>query len=156
MDEQRFRATVIGTGRGGGGHLVEVPPEVVAALGGKGRIPVNATFDGVTYQGSVVRMGGRTCIGVQQAILERIGADIGSQIDVTLSHDTAERTVEPPPELAAMLDSDPAAKAAWEALSFTVRKEHARGITDAKKPDTRARRLAATLEMLTGRRGSRE
>jgi hypothetical protein len=152
MDEQRFRATVIGTGWGGGGHLLEVPPEVVAALGGKGRIPVNATFDGVPYRGSVVRMGGRTCIGVQKGILERIGADTGSQIDVTLTLDTAERTVEPPPDLAAALDEDPAAKAAWEALSFTARKEHARGIADAKKPDTRARRLAATMGMLTGRR----
>jgi hypothetical protein len=131
---------------------VEVPPEVVAALGGKGRIPVNATFDGVPYRGSVVRMDGQTCIGVQKAILERIGARIGSQIEVTLAIDTAERTVEPPPELAAAFDTDPAAKAAWEALSFTTRKEHARAIADAKRPETRAKRLAATLEMLAGRR----
>ena len=56
MEVQRFRATVMAGG--GGGHLVRVPPEVVAALGGKGRIPVRATFDGVPYRGSVVRMGG--------------------------------------------------------------------------------------------------
>jgi hypothetical protein len=152
MEEQRFRATVFGTERGGGGHLVEVPPDVVAALGGKGRIPVNATFDGVPYRGSVVRMGGQTCIGIRKAILERIGADVGSEIGVTLAFDTAERTVEPPPELATALDADPAAKAAWEALSFTTRKEHARAIADAKRPETRAKRLAATLEMLAGRR----
>jgi hypothetical protein len=124
----------------------------VAALGGMGRIPVNATFDGVPYRGSVVRMGGQTCIGVHKAILERIGARIGSQVEVTLAIDTAERTVEPPPELAAAFDVDPAAKAALEALSFTTRKEHARAIADAKRPETRAKRLAATLEMLAGRR----
>ena len=152
MDQQRFRATVIGTERGGGGHLVEVPPEVVAALGGKGRIPVNATFDGIAYRGSVVRMGGLTCIGIQKGILERIGADVGSEIDVTLTFDAAERTVEPPSDLAAALDGDPAARAAWDALSFTTRKEHARAIADAKRPETRAKRLAATLEMLTGKR----
>jgi hypothetical protein len=38
----------------GGGAWVEVPGEVVAALGGGGRIPVLATFDGVAYRGSVV------------------------------------------------------------------------------------------------------
>jgi Bacteriocin-protection, YdeI or OmpD-Associated/Domain of unknown function (DUF1905) len=130
MSEQRFRATVVASGSGGGGHLVEIPPDVVAALGGKGRIPVNATFDGVPYRGSVVRMWGTTC--------------------VTLALDTAERTVEVPPDLAAALSADPQAKAAWDALSYTTRKEHARDIAEAKRPETRARRLAATLELLSG------
>ncbi len=148
MGEQRFQATVIATDRGGGGHLVEVPPEVVDALGGGGRIPVEATFDGVPYRGSVVRMGGITCIGIRKAILAQIGADVGSRIEITLARDTAERTVEPPPDLAAALDADPALKAAWEKLSFTRRKEHAQAIASAKKPETRARRLQATLDSL--------
>jgi hypothetical protein len=151
MGEQRFRATVIGSPRGGGGHLVEVPADVVAALGGQGRIPVEATFGGVPYRGSVVRMGGLTCIGIRKAILEQIGAGIGSEIDVTLALDTAERTVEPPPELAAALHADPAARSAWDALSYTVRKEHARGIAEARKAETRARRLEATLALLARR-----
>jgi hypothetical protein len=150
MSEQRFRATVVASGSGGGGHLVEIPPDVVAALGGKGRIPVNATFDGVPYRGSVVRMWGKTCIGIQKAILVQIGAELGSEIDVTLALDTAERTVEVPPDLAAALSADPQAKAAWDALSYTTRKERARGIAEAKRPETRARRLAATLELLSG------
>jgi len=47
---QRFEATIVGTPRGGGGHLVEVPPDVIEALGGKGRIPVKATLGGVPYR----------------------------------------------------------------------------------------------------------
>jgi hypothetical protein len=89
VDLQRFRATVMAGG--GGGHLVHVPPEVVEALGGRGRIPVRATFDGVPYRGSVVRMGGSPCIGVRKSILEQIGAGIGSEIAVTLAFDAEPR-----------------------------------------------------------------
>jgi Domain of unknown function (DUF1905) len=89
MQSERFRATVMAGG--GGGHLVRVPPEVVEALGGRGRIPVRATFDGAPYRGSVVRMGGYACIGVRKSILEQIGAGIGSEIAVTLAFDAEER-----------------------------------------------------------------
>jgi hypothetical protein len=147
-NEQRFRAEILRTGRGGGGHLVEVPPDVIEGLGGGGRIPVNATFGGIAYRGSVVRMGGITCIGVRKDIVEALGADDGSMIDVTLARDTAERTVEVPPDLAAALLEDPAAAAAWDRLSYTSRKEHLRAIAEAKKPETRARRLQAALDLL--------
>ena len=147
-NEQRFRAEILRTDRGGGGHLVEVPPDVIEALGGGGRIPVNATFGGIPYRGSVVRMGGLTCIGVRKDIVEALGADYGSVIDVTLARDTAERTVEVPPDLAAALLEDPAAAAAWEKLSYTRRREHAQAIAEAKKSETRARRLEATLASL--------
>jgi len=146
--EQRFRAEILRTDRGGGGHLVEVPPDVIESLGGGGRVPVNATFGGLPYRGSVVRMGGITCIGVRKDIVEALGADYGSMIDVTLARDTAERTVEVPPDLAAALLEDPAAAAAWDTLSYTTRKEHARAIAEAKKPETRARRLEAALASL--------
>jgi hypothetical protein len=89
MQSERFRATVMAGG--GGGHLVRVPPEVVEALGGRGRTPVRATFDGAPYRGSVVRMGGYACIGVRKSILEQIGAGIGSEIAVTLAFDAEER-----------------------------------------------------------------
>jgi antitoxin component of MazEF toxin-antitoxin module len=148
MGEERFQATVIPSERGRGGHLVEVSDDVVAALGGGGRIRVRATFDGVAYRGSVVRMGGIACIGISKAILEAIGADYGSSVEVTLARDTDERTVEPPPDLAAALEADPVARAAWDRWSFTARKEHARAIAEAKKPETRARRLRATLDCL--------
>src|SRR5437588_13043223 len=101
MGAQLFRAEIMRTDRGGGGHLVEVPPDVIEALGGGGRIPVNATFGGIPYRGSVVRMGGITCIGVRKDIVEALRADHGSVIEVTLERDTAERTVEVPPDLAA-------------------------------------------------------
>ena len=148
MSEQRFTARIRPSERGGGGHLVEVPADVVRALGGKGRIPVQATFNGIPYRGSVVRMGGVACIGILKTIVERAGLGYGDAVDVTLAPDTQERTVEVPTDLAEALDADPAARAAWERLSYTTRKEHARAIAEAKKPETRARRLARIVGSL--------
>ncbi len=68
---ETFDATIAEGPRGGA--YVPVPPDVVAALGGKGRIPVHATFDGVAYQGSVVSMGGEKVIGLQKAIQAEVG-----------------------------------------------------------------------------------
>ena len=75
-------------------------------------------------------------------------------IDVTLAVDTEERTVEVPPDLAAALEADPQARSAWDALSYTSRKERARSVAEAKKPETRERRLRATLAALGSGSGS--
>src|SRR4249920_882672 len=100
MAEVRFRAPVRPSGRGGGGHLVDVPPEVIEELGGKGRIPVTATFDGVPYRGSIVRMGGGSVLGVQKAIMAEAGVSVGDTLTVVVRNDDAPREVEVPDDLA--------------------------------------------------------
>lgn len=64
---------------------VEVPYDI-KALFGKGRLPVNATFDGVPYRGQVVKMG-TPCfiIGVTKAIRNQIGKSFGDTVRVTLA-----------------------------------------------------------------------
>lgn len=72
-------------------------------------------------------------------------AEIGSadgQVAVELVLDAEERTVEVPPALAAALAADPAAKAIFDGLAYTHRKEFARWIAEAKKEETRERRVA--------------
>ena len=104
MAEATFRAPVRSSGRGGGGHLVDVPTEVVEALGGKGRgIPVTATFDGVPYRGSIVRMGGGAVLGVQKAIMAEAGVSVGDTLTVVVRNDDAPREVEVPDDLAEAL-----------------------------------------------------
>jgi len=148
MAEFTFRTPVRPSGRGGGGHLVDVPPEVVEALGGKGRIPVTATFDGVPYRGSIVRMGGGAVLGVQKAIMAEAGVSAGDSITVVVRNDEAPREVEVPQDLAdALARSDPA-RAAFEGLSFSHRREYVRSITEAKRADTRARRVERTIRAL--------
>lgn len=146
-----FRAP-IEEARGGGGAWVEVPPSVVSELGakskGSGRIPVRATFDGVAYRGSVVSMGaGAMVIGVLKDIRQKIGKHIGDEVEVILELDQATRQVDIPDDLAIAL-ADAGLTEMFAALSFTRRKEIAGGVSDAKKPETRRRRIEnAILEL---------
>jgi hypothetical protein len=144
----RFRAELRPSGRGGGGHLIEVPGEVVQALGGAGRTPIVATFNGIPYRGSVVKMGGTFVLGVTKEIIGAAGATVGDPLTVIVERDTAERTVEIPPDLAEAMAAHPGSREAWDRLSFTNRKELARGVEGAKKPETRQRRIDLAIQTL--------
>lgn len=147
----RFTAVLQPSGRGAGGHLVTVPWDVIAAMGGMGRIPVRATFNGVPYRGSIVRMGGSAVLGVTKAIMAEAGVSPGDELTVEVEVDEDPREVEVPEDLRRALDGDPAAAMAWERLSYTHRREHVQAIQEAKKPETRARRIERALEQLTRR-----
>ncbi|TDW95662.1 uncharacterized protein DUF1905 [Kribbella pratensis] len=131
----------------GGGAWVEVPGEVVAALGGGGRIPVVATFDGVGYRGSIASMGGCMALGVLKSIRSELGKGDGDAVTVTVERDNGERVVDVPEDLAAAL-AEAGLREVFDGLSYSHRREHVNAINDAKKPETRARRIAKALEML--------
>jgi hypothetical protein len=153
MARARFTARLRPSGRGGVGHLVEVPVEVVAALGGRGRIPVRASFNGVPYRGSIVRMGGVMMLGVTKAIMAEAGAGPGDLLDVVVENDEAARDIEVPQELSKALKRNRAAAAIWDGLSFSHRREYVGYIIEAKKEETRARRVEKTIQELAGRAG---
>jgi Domain of unknown function (DUF1905)/Bacteriocin-protection, YdeI or OmpD-Associated len=132
-----------------GGAYVRIPGDVVERLGGGGRIPVRATFDGIEYKGSIVRMGGDPVLGVLKEIREELDKVHGDQIDVTVERDQAVREVEVPVELATLLEANPAARRAFDALSYSHRREHALHVAEAMKPDTREKRARKTVEDLT-------
>ena len=149
MAKTRFRARLRPSGRGAGGHLVEVPDEIVAALGGRGRIAVQASFNGVPYRGSIVKMGGVMMLGVTKAVMAEAGAGPGDVLDVVVENDEAPREVEVPPELTKALKRNRAARAVWDGLSFSHRREYVSSIVEAKKDETRARRVERTIQALT-------
>ena len=145
-----FRTTLLKAG--GTATGIEIPPDVVAALGSTKRPPVKVTINGTyTYRNTVAVMGGKYMVGV--AGEHRAGAGVagGDVIDVTLELDTEPRVVEVPPDLAKALAKDKVAKAAFDKLSYTHRKEYVRGIEEAKKPETRQRRIAKAVESLRAR-----
>ena len=131
----------------GGGAYIEVPAEVLDALGGGGRIPVQATFDGIAYRGSIASMGGCMALGVLKQIRSDLGKGPGDSVVVTVTRDDAERTVEVPDDLAAALAAA-GAREAFDKLSFSHRREHVNAITEAKKPETRTCRIAKAVEMI--------
>jgi Bacteriocin-protection, YdeI or OmpD-Associated/Domain of unknown function (DUF1905) len=143
---ETFEGTVVVND--GGGAWVEVPGDVIAALGGGGRIPVQASFDGVAYRGSIASMGGCMALGLLKSIRTELGKGDGDRVTVTVERDTAERTVDVPADLAAALE-EAGLRKAFDTLSYSHRREHVNAINDAKKPETRARRITKALEMLS-------
>lgn len=128
---------------------VVLSDEQVAAVGeGAKRFPVVATVNGYTWRTTVTRMRGEFLLGLSRAVREQVGAQAGDTVEVELELDSAEREVEVPDALAAALAEDPEARAAFEGLAFTHRKEFARWIQEAKRDETRERRVAEALEML--------
>ena len=137
------------TPRGGGGTLVPVPRDVASRMGLTGMPKVEAVIAGQPYRGSLMPMGdGTYCLGVLKSIQEAAGVKQGDTVTVELELDTTPRVVEQPADLARAITRDKKAAAAWDQLSFTNKKEMARSLEEAKKPETRQRRLAAALEKL--------
>ena len=126
---------------------VVLDDEQVATLGeGAKRFPVAATIHGETWRGQVTRMGGEFLLGLNKAVRTQVGAEAGDEVEVHVALDAAPREIEVPPALASALDADPAARAAFDALSPSRRKEHARSVAEAKADATRDRRVAKVLE----------
>jgi uncharacterized protein YdeI (YjbR/CyaY-like superfamily) len=96
-------------------------------------------------------MDGEFLLGLNREVRDGAAVEAGDEVDLQLKLDTEPREVELPPALAAALAQDPRARAAWDKQSYTHRKEHARWVADAKKEETRERRLAKLLDNLHGR-----
>lgn len=129
--------------------MVEIPYDVQKVHKARGRVPVKVTFDGHPYRGSIFPMGGRHILGVTKEVRSAIGKDIGDRVTVALERDRDERVIETPPELDKALRGHRKERATWNKLSYTHRREFAQWITEAKKPETRARRAAKAVQMLT-------
>jgi hypothetical protein len=128
---------------------IQVPDEVVEKLGGGKRPPVRVSLNGYVYRTTVAPMGGTFFIPVAREIREGAGLTAGETVQVEMTLDTEPRTVEVPADFQAALDAAPGANEKFEKLSYTHRKEHVRAIEDAKTPETRARRIAKAIEMLS-------
>jgi hypothetical protein len=127
-----------------------IADEVVEELGGGRRPKVVVTVGPHTWRSSIANMGGEFWLGVSKENREAAGVAAGETLDLEVELDTAARTVDVPDDLAAELDRDPAARTAWAGWSFTRQKEAARQLTEARKPETRERRLLKVLAELRG------
>ena len=130
-----------------GEGFVELPFDVRKEFG-KARPPVNVSINGYTYRSTVAVYGQKYFVPVRRDRREAAGAKVGDIVNVRIALDTKPRRVEPPPDLKAALKKNAAAKAVWERLSYTHKREFAEVILQAKKPETRARRVQKTLAEL--------
>jgi hypothetical protein len=127
---------------------IELTDEQVDELGGGRRAPVVVRIGERTARLRLAVMGGRNLIGLSKAARADLGVEIGDEIDAAIDVDAHDREVELPDDLAVALQSDPALRPAFDALSYSRRKELARSVADAKRPDTRERRVEAAIEEL--------
>jgi hypothetical protein len=141
----RFTAVVEEAGRGG--HRVEVPFDAKAEFG-EARAPVACEVNGVEYRSRLALYGGKAYLGLRKDLLASAGAGVGDEIDVVMERDDAPRVVDVPPALAGALEKNPKAREFYDSLSFTHRKEYARWIAEAKREETRERRVEKALAML--------
>ncbi len=144
----RFRATIELNGKTATG--VPVPDEVVEALGDSKRPAVKVKIKSYTYRSTVSRMGGRFMLPLSAEHRTAAGVEAGDQIDVDLELDTEPRVVAVPDDFGQALDAEPAARKAFDKLPFTHQKEWVRSIEDAKKPETRVRRIEKAVTTLRG------
>lgn len=136
--------------RGPAGAIV-LDDEQVAGLGGGARtFPVRVTVGDQLVALRLTRMGGENLIGLRREIRMQLGVELGDDIEVLIERDDAPREIAMPPELEDALESDPAARVAFDALAPSHRREHARSVADAKRPETRSRRVQRVLAALSG------
>ena len=146
MGSIRFTATL--AVRGPAAAVVLDDAQVAAVGDGAKRFPVLATINGHTWRTTVTRMHGEYLLGLSRAVRDGAGVEAGDSVEVALELDTAPREVEPPEDLAKALAGDPIARSVFEGLAYTHRKEYARWIEEAKREETRERRVAQAVEML--------
>jgi hypothetical protein len=147
----RFRATVELNGKTATG--IQVPDDVVAALGSGRRPAVRVSLGGHTYRTTVASMGGRFLVPLNAENRTAAGVAAGDEIDVDIDLDEAPREVTVPDDLVRALEEDPAARGAFERLAYTHRREWVRWIEEAKRAETRTSRVTKTVEALrTGKR----
>jgi Bacteriocin-protection, YdeI or OmpD-Associated/Domain of unknown function (DUF1905) len=140
-----FRTTVVQSGKTATG--LQVPDDVVAALGGGRRPPVTVTLGGHAYRTTIAPMGGAFWIPLSAEHREAAGVRADQEVDVRVELDTAPRETPLPDDLAAALDDG--ARAFFDGLAPSHRKEWVRWVEEAKKPETRAARVARTAEALS-------
>jgi len=149
----KFSAVVKPAGNATG---VEVPAEVVDALGSGRRPKVVITIGGHTWRSRVASAGDRFIVGISAANRAASGISEGDVTEVDLQLDDEPRVVAEPPDLAAALDQDPRARAAFDRLPYGLKNKHVRDIEGAKSPETRRRRIAKLVTTMSGGDGSRD
>ena len=142
----RFRTTIVQSGKNTTG--IQVPDEVVEALGSGKRPAVKVTVNGYRYRSTVASMGGVFMVSLSAEHRAGAGVGGGDEVEVDLELDSAPREVTVPPELVAALDAEPAARATFDGLSYSNKSWHVLQVTGAKTEETRQRRIARSVEAL--------
>lgn len=128
---------------------IQVPFDVLKVFGTRARVPVRGTINGFPYRGSIFPMGGGChYMVVNKNVRAGAKAKGGEIVSIVMERDDEPRIITPPADFARALKSNKGARAMWEKLSYTHQKEHALAIEEAKRPETRVRRIEKAIAQL--------
>ena len=147
---QKFKTTIM-QAEGMNATGIVVPDAVVAKLGQGKKPKVVVSLKGYSYRSTVAVMGGKFMLPLAKEHRDKAGLKGGDKVEVSLEVDDAPREVEVPKDLAAALKKA-GARAAFDKLAFTHRKEHVRAIEEAKAAETRARRIEKAVAMVLAKK----
>jgi hypothetical protein len=140
----RFDAVVEQRDRG---YMIRLPFDPKREFG-KVRAPVVVTVNGHAFRTTTMRYGDVDYVGLNREVRDQARLPAGTRASFLVEADRAPREVAVPEELALALAGDVAAREAFNGLSYTHRREYARWIAEAKRADTRERRVARAMTML--------
>jgi hypothetical protein len=132
---------------------IRVPDDVIAALNSGKRPKVKVSLNGYTYRSTVAAYTDAYMLPLSQEHRSAAGVNAGDEVEVTLELDTEPRTVEVPDDLAAALAEKPGARAVFDELSYSIRKEHVRQVESAKAAETRTRRITNVVAAVVTKLG---
>jgi hypothetical protein len=129
--------------------FVVVPAGSAEAAGLVYGARVRGTVNGVPYRSSLMKYSGVFHMGVHKATLVKAKVGEGDRVEVTIELDDEPLPTDTVPgDLARALAKNAAARAAWQKMAPAHKREHVKHVIEAKKPETRARRIAKTIEAL--------
>jgi len=142
----KFHSTVILSGKTATG--LEVPADIVTALGSGKKPAVTVTINGYAYRTTVATMGGRYMIPLSAENRAGCSASAGDEVEVDIELDTEVREIVPPEDFQAALDGAEAAGRFWTGLSYSNKRRIVLNIEGAKTADTRQRRIDKAIELM--------
>ncbi len=154
MKQHKFKVKLFGQ-EGSSVAALQPPFNVVEVFQRKGRVPVKGTINSFPFRSSLMNMGDGHMMVVNAELRAGAKCKAGDTVSVVMELDEDARKIELPAYLKKIIASDPVAKEAWQKLAFTHQKEHVRAIEDAKRPETREKRIAAMLGMLRNKKGKK-
>jgi hypothetical protein len=131
-----------------------VPADVSAAFapradgGPRKRVPVRGTLAGVDYRSSATLLPDGTyefIAGLDER--QRAGVALGDEVDVEMAEDSGPRELEPPADVARALAAA-GLRDRWDAIPWSHRHEFVRYLNDAKRPETRIKRVGQVVSAL--------
>ena len=151
-DKQVFQTILRAGGEAGAWTLIDVPFDAAKAWGRRGRIAVIGVINGFPFRSSIFPQGNGThMLMVNKTLQKGAGVKRGDRVQVELSLDAAPRVAEPPREFQKALAKNKAARSSFASLSYSHQKEYCDWIGQAKKPETKSRRISEALKRLVAK-----